>query len=176
MMKVEYTLTPRLRTFLKDPFGILIKGTPKDTMDKLAKMLIEKKPTRVISVGDIVSQNMHKSGIHPQLSVIDNISRRDQELPKQPLTEKTVYVKNPPGTITDEAILAIEAALQENVHTHIVVEGEEDLLALIAILYAPKNSVVVYGQPYTGIVLSESTSEKKAQVKQFLNEMKTSKS
>ena len=85
-------------------------------------------------------------------------------------------MNNPQGTITEEAILAIKEALEKNEHTHIVVEGEEDLLTLIAVLYAPENAFVVYGQPHSGIVVVKVTSEKKAQVQKFLNAMKPSKS
>ncbi len=66
--------------------------------------------------------------------------------------------------------------MEKNEHTHIVVEGEEDLLVLIAVLYAPENSFVVYGQPYSGIVVVKVSAEKKAQAAAFLNEMKASKS
>ncbi|MCL5878010.1 MAG: DUF359 domain-containing protein [Candidatus Bathyarchaeota archaeon] len=175
-MKVEYTLTPRLRVFLKEPFGTLIEGTPKETIRKLKERIAQEKPPRVVSVGDVVSMNMHVSGIHPQLTVIDYISLRDQVIPKQAPVERTVCVKNPQGTITEEAISAIKTALEANIHTHVVIEGEEDLLTLIAVLYAPENSFVIYGQPYMGIVVVKATSEKKAEVKVFLNEMKASKS
>jgi GTP-dependent dephospho-CoA kinase len=175
-MKIEYTLTPRLRAFLKEPFGTLITGTPKETMVALKTLLKKEKPARVISVGDVVSQNMHEFGLHPQLTVIDHISLRDQAMPKQASVEKTVYADNPQGTITEEATEAIKAALESNAHTHIEVKGEEDLLTLIAVLYAPENSFVIYGQPHLGIVVVKASFEKKAQVKQFLKEMKASKS
>ena len=87
-----------------------------------------------------------------------------------------MHVNNPQGTITQEAISAVKAALEKNEHTHIVVNGEEDLLALIAVLYAPENAVVVYGQPHEGIVVVKVTSDRKEQAKQFLNAMKPSKS
>jgi len=175
-MKVEYTLTPRLRVFLKEPFGTLIEGPPKETMRKLKDLIAQDKPPCVVSVGDVVSINMHQSGIHPQLTVIDYISLRDQPLPKQAPVEKTVTVKNPQGTLSDEAISAIKSALETNIHTHIVVEGEEDLLTLIAVLYAPENSFVIYGQPYMGIVVVKASPQKKEEVKVFLKEMKASKS
>jgi uncharacterized protein (UPF0218 family) len=175
-MNPEYTLTPRLRVFLKEPFGILITGTAKETMAALKALVEKEKPARLVSVGDVVSQNMHESGLHPQLTVIDHISLRDQAMPKQAPVENTVYVNNPQGTITEEAILAIKAALDSNAHTHIEVKGEEDLLTLIAVLYAPQNSFVVYGQPHLGIVVVKASVEKKDQVKQFLKEMKASKS
>jgi GTP-dependent dephospho-CoA kinase len=175
-MNIEYTLTPKLRIFLKDPFGTLITGTAKETMTTL-KVLIEKnKPARLVSVGDVVSQNMHECGLHPQLTVIDHISLRDQAMPKTAPVGNTVYVDNPQGTITEEALLAIKSALESNAHTHIEVKGEEDLLTLVAVLYAPENSFVVYGQPHLGIVVVKASLEKKDQVKQFLKEMKASKS
>jgi uncharacterized protein (UPF0218 family) len=66
--------------------------------------------------------------------------------------------------------------LESNEHTHIVVKGEEDLLTLIAVLYAPENAFVVYGQPYSGIVVVKVSSERKTRVLEFLNAMKVSKS
>jgi GTP-dependent dephospho-CoA kinase len=175
-MTVAYTLTAELRIKLKNPFGNLIQGTPEETMYKMREMVEKEKPSRIISVGDIVSQNLHKQNIHPQLTIIDNISLRDQPMPKEVAVEKTVYVENPQGTITQETILAVKKALDENEHTHIVVSGEEDLLTLIAVLYAPENAFVVYGQPHLGIVVVKVTSERKSQVQEFLNAMKSSKS
>jgi uncharacterized protein (UPF0218 family) len=175
-MNVAYTLTPRLRVFLKDPFGTLIEGTPQQTMSKLRMCVETEKPPRIITVGDVVTQNLHECYITPQLSVIDYKSLRDQVMPKQVPVEKTVYVQNPQGTITLEAIEAVKEALETNVHTHIVVEGEEDLLTLIVLLYAPENAFIVYGQPYRGIVIAKATQERKKQVKGFLKEMKASKS
>jgi GTP-dependent dephospho-CoA kinase len=175
-MIITYTLTPELRIKLKEPFGSLIQGTPEETMGKLKKIVEEDKPPKIISVGDIVSRNLHKYNIRPQLTIIDNISLRDQPMPKEDTVEKTVYVDNPQGTITQEAIFVIKEALDGNEHIHIVVEGEEDLLTLIAVLYAPENTFVVYGQPYLGIVVVKVTSEKKALAQKFLYAMKSSKS
>jgi GTP-dependent dephospho-CoA kinase len=175
-MTTAYILTPELRLKLKDPFGKLIKGTPIETMTKINEMVEKEKPPKVISVGDIVSFNLHKHNIHPQLTIIDNVSLRDHIIPQEDVVKKTVYVNNPRGTITQEAILAVKEALERNEHTHIVVKGEEDLLTLIAVLYAPENAFVVYGQPYSGIVVVKVTSKKKGQVQEFLNVMKSSKS
>jgi len=86
---------------------------------------------------------------------------------------KVVHVKNPQGTITEEAIAAIREALESDEPVRIIVDGEEDLLALIAVLYAPEKSLVVYGQPYEGIVVVEVTSEKKNEAVEILKAMKT---
>jgi uncharacterized protein (UPF0218 family) len=93
-------------------------------------------------------------------------------MPRAASVEKTVKVNNPKGTITKEAILAIKEALEKKQHTHIVVEGEEDLLTLIAVIYAPENAYVVYGQPHAGIVIVKVTNESKVQAQEFLNAMK----
>jgi GTP-dependent dephospho-CoA kinase len=176
-MKIVYTLTPDLRIKLKEPFGTLIEGNANETMAKLKKLVLEKNPTLIVSVGDVVSKNMHSSSVHPLISIIDNISLRNKtETTLNNHCEKTIHVKNPPGTITEEAINALSNGFSNKTHTHIIVEGEEDLLTLIAVLYAPQNAFVIYGQPHCGIVVVKVTSEKKAKVKKFLNHMKTTKS
>ena len=175
-MTVAYVLTPELSMKLKEPFGNLIQGTPEETMSNLKKMVKKEKPSKIISVGDIVSQNLHKHNIHPQLTIIDNISLRTQKIPLEPVVQKTVCVENPQGTITQESIFAVKEALESNEHTHIIVKGEEDLLTLIAVLYAPENAFVVYGQPYSGIVVVKVSSERKSRALEFLNAMKVSKS
>ena len=76
-MTVAYVLTPELSMKLKEPFGNLIQGTPEETMDNLKEMVEKEKPPKIISVGDIVSQNLHKHNIHPQLTIIDNISSKN---------------------------------------------------------------------------------------------------
>ena len=175
-MTIAYKVTPELRTQFKVPFGSLIQGTFEETMARMNEVVASEKPPVIVSVGDVVSRNLHEHKIHPQLTVIDNKFLRNKPSPKESEVERTVHVVNPQGTITQEAISIIREALEKNEHTHVVVEGEEDLLVLVAVLYAPENSLVVYGQPYSGIVVVKATSEKKAQVQEFLNEMKASKS
>ncbi|MGA8855944.1 MAG: DUF359 domain-containing protein [Candidatus Bathyarchaeia archaeon] len=53
----------------------------------------------------------------------------------------------------------------------VVVDGEEDLLTLPAILSSPDKSLVVYGQPSVGIVLVRVTPEKKKDVTKLVEEM-----
>ena len=175
-MTIVYVLTPELSLKLKEPFGNLIQGTPGETMVNLKEMVEKEKPPRIISVGDIVSQNLHKQNIHPQLSIIDNISLRTQKIPLETGVQKTVFVDNPQGTITQESISAVKESLESKEHIHIVVKGEEDLLTLITVLYAPENAFVVYGQPHSGIVVVKVSSERRTRAQEFLNAMKASKS
>ena len=171
-MTVVYTITDELRTKFKDPFGTLIQGSFDKTMSAMKDLVDKEKPPQIISVGDVVSRNLHDHNINPQLTIIDNKSLRNQKRPETVSVEKTVHVNNPEATITKEAIFAIKEALDQNEHTHIVVEGEEDLLTLIAVLYAREGAVVVYGQPHSGIVVVKVTPEKKVQAQDFLKAMK----
>jgi len=175
-MSTSYIITPELRTKFKEPFGTLIQGSFDETMNKMKELLEREKPPKVISVGDVVSHNLHEYKLHPQLTIVDNKFLRIKSLPEKVPAEKTIRVENPQGTITKEAISAIKKALEKNDYTHIIVDGEEDLLTLIAVLYAPENAIVVYGQPHSGIVVVEVTSEKKAQAREFLKAMRPSKS
>jgi GTP-dependent dephospho-CoA kinase len=175
-MTVVYTLTPEMRIKFKEPFGLLIKGSFGQTMKIMKDIVKKERPSRVISVGDVVSLNLHKKGLNPQLSIIDNISLRTQIMPEKVVAEKTVHVVNPQGTITKEAEIAIREALEKNEHVHIIVEGEEDLLVLIAVLYASEGDFVVYGQPFQGIVVVKVSYEKKCEAESLLKAMKASKS
>ena len=59
---------------------------------------------------------------------------------------------NSPGTISAASWEVIAEALRIG-NSAVVVEGEEDLLVLVAVSVAPFLSLVVYGQPNVGIVL-----------------------
>ena len=172
-MAIAYSLTPELRVKLKEPFGILIRGSFTETMDKMENIVKREKPPRIVSVGDTVSRNLHEHELNPQLSITDNKRMRRRVKPRIFTGKNIVHVRNPQGTITEEAITAIRGALESNEYFHIIVDGEEDLLALIAVLYAPENSLVVYGQPHEGIVVIKVTPEKKAGAKEILKAMKT---
>jgi uncharacterized protein (UPF0218 family) len=171
-MTIAYSLTLELRQKLKEPIGMLIRGSFTETMKRFKSMIDKEKSTFVISVGDTVSKNLAKSHVLLQLAIIDNrCMRRKVQEPTQLIAEKIVHVKNPQATITTEAMGAIQEALKSNIHTTIVVDGEEDLLTLIAVLYAPNGSFVLYGQPYEGLVVVKVTSEKKAEVAEILEQM-----
>jgi uncharacterized protein (UPF0218 family) len=171
-MAVLYRVTPELRGKLKTPFGMLIQGSFAETMGEMKKIVTREKPPMIVSVGDRVSRNLHEGKMNPQLSVIDNKCMRKNIEPRVFAAEKVVHVKNPQGTITEGAIAAMREALESDRHVQIIVDGEEDLLTLIAVLHAPENSLVVYGQPYKGIVVVRVTSERKAEAVEILKAMK----
>ena len=174
-MRVVYTLTPELQRYFKEPFGTLLKGTSAQTMKQLHAIVAAEKPPTVVSVGDRVSRSLHEHGITPQLAITDNKSLRRNVKPAKFEAKRVVQVENPQGTITDEAAAAVRDALKSNEHIHIMVNGEEDLLTPVAVLYAPEKALVVYGQPYKGVVVVKVTAEKRARAKELLDLMACSK-
>jgi uncharacterized protein (UPF0218 family) len=170
-----YVLTPELREKFKEPFGLLIKGSSTKTMQQIKFIIETEKPSKVVSVGDRVSRNLHAQGITAQLAITDNKTLR-KTIRSTELNDRKLYkAKNPPGTITDEAIDAVNRALQSEKNAQVIIDGEEDLLTLMVIAYAPKDTLVVYGQPYEGVVAVKVTEEKRASARGLLKEMTCSK-
>jgi len=173
-MATLYALTPELRVKLKQPLGTLIRGSFDGTMKQLNEILEKEMPLRIISVGDTVTRNLTKNHVAVQLAIVDNRCMRRRVEPVEFKAERTMQVRNPAAAISEEASKAIQDALIDGRSCKILVEGEEDLLTLVAIRYAPDNSLVVYGQPYEGIVVVRVTSAKKAEVERILAAMQLS--
>lgn len=130
------------------------------------------KPTKIISVGDFVSNNLIKHDIIPQVLIIDNKIMR-KAISTVPFTaQRTLYLNNPSGALNDEAWSIIFDATETNQQTKVIVNGEEDLLTLVAVECAPEGSFVIYGQPYTGLVVIRVTKQSKVFVHQIVEEMK----
>ena len=174
-MPVSYVVTPEALSKFKEPFGILIEGSPPKTMRQLRELVEQEKPAMIISVGDTVSRNLHASNLIPQLAVTDNRSMRQKLEPQTFSGKEVLVVRNPQGHITQEAIYAIQKALQKKNCTHIVVEGEEDLLTLIAVLFAPLTALVIYGQPSRGVVAVKVTPKKKREAQTIFASLKAVK-
>lgn len=155
---------------MKAPLGQLLTGEPGETMAKL-KLLIERdRPPVVVTVGDIVSIETLKAGIPVNLRIVDYRSMREPVPRMRFPTENTYRVKNPAGGITIEAWHAIKRALGDR-EAVVVVDGEEDLLALPAIVESPDNAFVVYGQPSQGLVVVTATPVRKSQIRKWLDAM-----
>jgi uncharacterized protein (UPF0218 family) len=147
-----------------------LKGPPLETMSNLRTLIKEKNPPRIIATGDVVSRETLVSGIKVHLRIIDNKTlRKSVASPEFP--GKRFHVKNPAGVVTMEAWEAIKNAMKENSEAVILVDGEEDLLALPSVLEAPVNSFVLYGQPSEGLVVVVATPKVKADVAAILERM-----
>lgn len=164
-------LTPNLRRELKSPLGLLIRGSYEETNKVLKKLIEKEKPAKVISVGDVVSATMIKNGVFPQILVIDNRVLREPVTPIEVKADRTLCVRNPPGVLTEEAWIVMRKALELEGFTRILVDGEEDLFTIVAVLCAPKGSLVVYGQPGKGIVAVRVTEKAIGKVRRVVDAM-----
>ena len=164
-------LPAELRQQLKKPLGQLITGSPKETMTKLKQLIKEEKPPKIISVGDIVSKNMTEHHIPTHTIIVDNKVARETIKPIKIKAKRTLHVKNPPGTLTPETWTIIQEALKQDRPTRVLVNGEEDLLTLVAVSQAPENALVVYGQPNQGAVAVKVTEEMRRKVQLIIDAM-----
>jgi len=170
-------LTPALREKLKAPLGLLIQGSSDETMQKLRELIEKDSPPIVISVGDAVSDNIIKHNISLQVLIVDNKIMRASIKPILAGADQTLHLKNPAGTLTEEAWVVTRNALSGKGRTKVLVDGEEDLLTLVALLCAPKNSLVIYGQPREGIVVVKVTEKTREKIRSIVDAMeKSSKS
>lgn len=159
---------------LKNPLGKLYRGNGTECVDAMREELESAK--KVIAIGDMTAFYLLRSSITPDLAVVDNKTKRTQ-IPDHILhsldhnSYNSIEVKNPPATLTEELIERIKDSLAGEKRVKIVVEGEEDLATLPAILYAPLGSAVVYGQPDEGSVLVRATAESKKYVNELMKKM-----
>jgi uncharacterized protein (UPF0218 family) len=164
-------LTPETRKLLKAPLGILIRGSYAETASTLKVLINKMNPTKIISVGDVVSENLTKHNILPQIMIVDNKVMREKIPPIEVETDQILYAKNSPGTLSNDVWKIIKRALNSDQRTKILIDGEEDLTALVAVSCAPLGSMVVYGQPHEGIVSIEVTEEKKKEIEHIIEQM-----
>jgi hypothetical protein len=163
-------LQENLRNELKIPLGKLF---PNDSSEKdlyIQKIFSEK---IVITVGDATSQLLLGMGLTPLLHIVDGQEKREKRSP--PLADSInteLTVKNNPGEISSESFNLIKNIFQQKSPIRLLVDGEEDLLVLPVCLFAPENSVVMYGQPNEGLVIAEITDELREKVQKMVNQMK----
>ena len=155
---------------LKEPFGRLLPGTPAKTMSVLSRIVSQTRPRRITAVGDVVSRETLVAGIDVNLRILDHISMRRPTAAFNLKVKKTYHVKNPAGVISLEAWDTIKRAMNDE-EALIVVEGEEDLLALPCIVESPNGSLVIYGQPSQGLVVVETNSLVKNEASRILARM-----
>jgi len=166
-----HLLNDDLRVKLKSPLGTLLTGSFSQTIREFEKIMKTKKPPMIISVGDALSETLLKHGILPRILIIDHKVMRKPVVPIVAESYETAKLRNDPSTISDEAWTVVESAIKHNRNLKIVVEGEEDMLTLVAILCAPKKALVVYGQPHEGMVIVEVTLEKKNETRKIVDAM-----
>lgn len=164
------TVPASLREKLKKPLGILIKGTKQEILHKIKNIIKSVNARKIITVGDMVSNDLTAAGIYVDLCIIDEKTLRKKYKIKIPAKLK-LTLKNPAGTLNINSFNKIKKALKSNMKTLILVEGEEDLLTIPSVIVAPKNSIVIYGQPNEGVVLIKVKNSKKKKFNEFIKMM-----
>jgi uncharacterized protein (UPF0218 family) len=128
-------------------------------------------PQVVVTVGDRVTETFGKLGRVPDVQIVDGRENRlERRLPDVPCS-RTIRVRNPAATITENAIAGINDAFKGRKPARVLVEGEEDLLAIPAIVLAPASAAVFYGQPGVGIVMVRVTPASRSRNRALLAKM-----
>ena len=163
-------LPENLRNELKIPLGKLIANNSPDKEDYIKKIYSEKV---VITVGDATSELLLQMGLVPLLHIIDGQEKREKRsLPLADSINTELSVKNNPGEISNESFELVKNIFDEKPPIRLVVDGEEDLLVLPVCLFAPENSVVMYGQPNEGLVIAEITNDVRDKIQKIVDQMK----
>ena len=139
------------RAGLKIPKGEVFATKDGPPEKRVVSKIREESPSCVIAVGDVTSSTILKEGFTPDVMIVDGITKRGPF--EEQFSARQVYkIFNPAAVIYPEAWSVIDTAIHNDSNSLIIVEGEEDLMGFPAVLLAPDDSAVLYGQPDVGIV------------------------
>ncbi|MGQ9542915.1 MAG: GTP-dependent dephospho-CoA kinase family protein [Candidatus Bathyarchaeia archaeon] len=170
-MLARFILTRELRALLRLPLGDLLKGNEEENMERLKGIVAKDNPPRVICIGDRVCRSAVKAGCDSWVKIVDGREMRREVGTSGFKGGRVFIVKNEPGTINEMAWRTVYEAIRYE-GALVLVRGEEDLLALPAILEAPEGSIVVYGQPpRAGIVIVKVDEDKRSLVRSVIDSM-----
>lgn len=147
--KKVLNLPDNLRPQLQKPLGKVLSMSRVGPLTKV--------PTLIITIGDVVTASLLKKKIVPGMAIFDyKVRRKPVIFPELSKYKNLTSMKNDPGTINELAVKEIHRSIKRFIKNakpqQIVISGEEDLLALPAILLSPLDSLVLYGQPSKGMV------------------------
>jgi uncharacterized protein (UPF0218 family) len=166
MPRILAKLPGDLRSELKEPLGEIYTDTD--------AMLAEAGDT-VVAVGDIVTYHLLEADRRPDVAIVDEKTQRERVeravLDAIDGFDDRIEVVNPPAVVTEELLAAIAGAVDESGTVVVAVDGEEDLAVLPAVLAAPEDAAVVYGQPDEGMVLTVADAETRERCRDLLGRM-----
>jgi hypothetical protein len=163
------------RALLKRPIGTLIPGRGDAAWQGVLNLVSKLKPRTIIAVGDETSRLFEGRGLGADLYIIDGAIMRKKVSDRSLTAHRRLALRNPAGFISSEAWETVSKGLSIGGGAMIYVDGEEDLLALVAVLEAPLGSLVFYGQPDEGLVAVPVTEAKKSEVRKIIDGMERKK-
>lgn len=151
----DLVLPSSFRKLFRRPFGVILSGDVREVTERVVCFVRNYNPLKFICVGDMIFRELFLQGFIPDLSIIDfKVSRRDVNFTFDRDSFDGVFrISNPAGHITSGAWITIQYLLSLNGKFLVEVDGEEDLLALPAVLCAPIGSIVSFGLPGEGVML-----------------------
>jgi hypothetical protein len=161
-------LPPSLRGELKEPMGPVYTD---------ADELLAAADSPIITVGDMVTYHLLEAGRVPDVALVDDRTERTavEADVRDAITgfDREEAVANPPATLTAALLDALQGAIEraDTESTLVVVDGEEDLATLPALVTAPAGASVVYGQPGEGMVLVTVDHEASERARALLSRM-----
>jgi len=158
------------RAGLKTPKGEVFNEKDGPPEKRVVRKILEEAPDCVIAVGDVTASTLLKEDYIPKVMVVDGITKRGP-FEEQFTAERIYTIFNPQAAIYPEAWSVIDTAIHDDANSLILVEGEEDLMGFPAVLLAPDDSVVLYGQPDVGIVWIPVNDENRKIARNLLEEM-----
>jgi uncharacterized protein (UPF0218 family)/phosphopantetheine adenylyltransferase len=155
---------------LKAPKGEVFHVRDGSPEVAVVKKLLKEQPKCVIAVGDVTSDTVINEGFTPDVCIVDGITKRGKY--EGTVTGQREYsFYNPAAVLFPEAWSTIATAIEDGKKSVINVEGEEDLMGFPAVLLAPNNSVMIYGQPDVGIVWVPVNKSNKKLARDLLKNM-----
>ena len=162
-------LPDNLREQLKIPLGLLLlesEANKKNIQNHISENSF------IITVGDRTTEKMIEFGLIPSLQIIDGQEKRiKRNIPENFDVSTFLTCDNPAAELTNQSIETIKKAFVSKAPVRITVRGEEDLLVIPVCIYAPENSVVMYGQPNEGLVIVKITPEIRNKTQKLLDSM-----
>jgi cytidyltransferase-like protein len=130
-------------------------------------------------VGDVVLETFLEKKWPFSVGIFDRVSHRKPYFSHQiQLIKVQSPTANLAGHISEESLLALRKIFKKILNTkanflsqpeYLEIKGEEDLLAVTAVLLAPLGAEVYYGQPHQGIILMKVTEELKSSFYERIN-------
>ncbi len=160
---------------LKTPMGELFEG-PEDDPEVGMSAALDGLPEPhgiIVAVGDVTTKTLLDMGYTPDIALIDGQTKRteldDEFKVDTNLFQNRIRAVNPAGVLTASLNQAIEQALHSDQTVVIEVEGEEDLAPLHIHCHAPLGTVVMYGQPKTGVVVQITSIDVKQRCRNLIS-------